>query len=130
MKTSKQARREGTELFRACLVQGALDEGRARAAVQQLVATKPRGYLDTISYFLRLVKLDRAQNSAKVESATALPADLQAQVQADLERVYGRGLDTSFITNPALIGGMRIQVGSDVYDGSVRGRLAALEQRL
>lgn len=130
MKASKQTRREGTELFRTCLVQGVLDESRARAAVQKLVEIKPRGYVDTISYFLRLVKLEQAQHSAKIESATALPADLQAEVQADLARVYGRRLETSFIANPALIGGMRIQVGSDVYDGSVRGRLAALEESL
>jgi F-type H+-transporting ATPase subunit delta len=36
----------------------------------------------------------------------------------------------AFIVTPALLGGMRIKVGSDVYDGSVRARLAALEARL
>jgi F-type H+-transporting ATPase subunit delta len=35
----------------------------------------------------------------------------------------------SFIHSPALIGGMRIKVGSDVYDGSVQARLSALEER-
>jgi F-type H+-transporting ATPase subunit delta len=39
---------------------------------------------------------------------------------------YGPGLTTSFVENPELIGGMRIQVGCDVYDGSVRARLEAL----
>ena len=33
-----------------------------------------------------------------------------------------------FAQNPALIGGMRIKVGSDVYDGSVQARLAALQE--
>ena len=36
---------------------------------------------------------------------------------------------TIFGHRPALIGGMRIQVGSDVYDGSVRAGLAALEKK-
>jgi F-type H+-transporting ATPase subunit delta len=75
-----------------------------------------------------LVELDSARHTAKVESALTLPADLQASVQTGLARVYGPGLTTSFAENPALIGGMRIRVGSDVYDGSVQGRLAALEQ--
>jgi len=57
-----------------------------------------------------------------------LPADLQANVLSNLERVYGQGMSTSFAHNPALIGGMRIKVGSDVYDGSVRAGLAALEK--
>ena len=72
--------------------------------------------------------MDSARHTAKVESALTLPADLQASVQTGLARVYGPGLNTSFAENPALIGGMRIRVGSDVYDGSVQARLAALEQ--
>jgi F-type H+-transporting ATPase subunit delta len=46
-----------------------------------------------------------------------------------LEQAYGPALNFSFVENPALIGGIRITVGSDVYDGSVQGRLATLEQR-
>jgi len=57
-----------------------------------------------------------------------LPPDLQADVQAGLARAHGPGLHISFAHRPTLIGGMRIQVGCDVYDGSVRGRLAALEE--
>jgi len=128
MKVTKQARREGKQLFRLCLVNGLIEEKRARQVVQQIIAAKPRGYLATLSYFQRLVELDCARHTAKVESALALPADLQASVQAGLARVYGPGLTASFAENPALIGGMRIRVGSDVYDGSVQGRLAALEQ--
>jgi F-type H+-transporting ATPase subunit delta len=57
-----------------------------------------------------------------------LPAGLQASVQAGLEHAYGQGLTTTFTENPGLIGGMRVRVGSDVYDGSVQARLAALEE--
>ncbi len=64
-----------------------------------------------------------------MESATALPADLRASVEAGVVGVYGPGVSTSFVDNPALIGGMRVKVGSDVYDGSVRSALLALEER-
>jgi len=128
MKTTRQTRREATQLFRLCLVDGRLDEGRGRQIVQRLVADRPRGYLATLSLFRRLVKLESDRRTAKVESAVPLPADLQAKVQAGLERAYGPGLNMSFAQNRALIGGMRVQVGSDVYNGSVKARLAALEQ--
>ncbi len=128
MKATNQARREATQLFRLCLVNGLLDENRIREVVQQVADSRPRGYLGTLSYFRHLVELDRARHTAKVESARPLPEELKARVQNDLGRLYGPGLTTSFAENPALIGGMRIQVGSDVYDGSVRARLAALEQ--
>ena len=81
-----------------------------------------------LAHFLRLVKLDRIQHTANIESATPLPSDLQLAVRAGLTRRYGPGLTTAFADRPSLIGGMRIQVGSDVYDGSVLGALSALEK--
>ena len=128
MKISKQSRREAKQLFRSCAKDGLLDENRARLVVKRLIETKPRGFLAILSHFERLLKLDYERRSARVESATPLPADLQASVQASLTRLYGAGLNFSFGQNPALIGGLRIKVGSDVYDGSVQAKLAALRE--
>jgi F-type H+-transporting ATPase subunit delta len=128
MKTSKQSRRDAKALYRSCLVNGVLDENRARSAVQQVLQAKPRGYIEILSDFKRLVKLDIERRTARIESAVALPPDLQTSVQASLAHTYGPGLHFSFSQNPALLGGMRIKVGSDVYDGSVQARLAALQE--
>jgi|ERR1043166_1609687 F-type H+-transporting ATPase subunit delta len=128
MKISKQSRREAKQLFRSCLVNGALQEDRARQAVKRVVEVKPRGYVAILNHFQRLVKLELERRTAKVESATALSPELQASVQAGLTRIYGPGLNISFTQNPVLLGGLRLKVGSDVYDGSVQARLAALEQ--
>jgi F-type H+-transporting ATPase subunit delta len=107
-----------------------LDEGRVRQVAGRLVESKRRGALSVLSDFLRMVRLDRDRRSASVASAANLPEDLRADVRASLARLYGPGLETSFTEDHDLIGGMRIKVGSDVYDGSVRARLAALEARL
>ncbi len=128
MRISKQSRREAKELFGSCLVNGLLKEDRAREVVKRVIAAKPRGYLGILSHFERLVRQAIEQRTAKVETASALGPDLQSTIQATLVRVYGPGLHLSFRQNPALIGGMRIKVGSDVYDGSVQARLAALEE--
>ncbi len=128
MKANLHCRREAAQLFRACLVGGLVDEGRARQAVQTIISDKSRNRLGTLSHFRHLVMGNRAQHAAVIESAKPLPAELQGRVKAGLQRVYGAGLCESFIENPALIAGMRIRVGSDVYDGSIRARLAALEK--
>ena len=128
MKISKQAKRDAKQLFRSCRTDGLLDENRARQAVQLVIARKPRGYLAILSHFHRLVKLDLEQRTARVESAFPLSADLLASVTGQLGRIYGAGLDLSFNPNPALIGGLRIKVGCDVYDGSVQARLKALAE--
>jgi len=128
MKISKQALREARQLFRSCQANGLLDEKRVRQAVAQLVSRKPRGYLEILSRLHRLVKLDVEQHTARVESAAPLPADLQADVSNRINKTYGAGLEVLFRQNPALIGGLKIQVGSDLYDGSVKTRLEKLEQ--
>ena len=128
MKISKHAQRDARQLFRSCRVNGLLDEGRVRQAVSLLVEKKPRGYVEILSRLHRLVKLDLEQRAARVESAVPLSADLQAQVAGQLKKLYGDGLNLAFEQNPSLLGGLRIQVGSDLYDGSVKTRLEKLEQ--
>jgi F-type H+-transporting ATPase subunit delta len=128
MTTTKQTRRDAKHLFRLCLVNGRVDEGRVRQVVQSVLQSRRRGYLALLGYFQRLLKLDHAQHTAEIESAVPLPSGLRAQVEAGLEGVYGPGISALFVHNPTLIGGLRIQVGSDVYDGSVQSGLAALEK--
>jgi F-type H+-transporting ATPase subunit delta len=126
MKISKQARRDAKQLFRACADNGVLDENKVRQAVDGVIAGKPRGYVAILSQFERLVKLDLERRAARVESATTLSPEQKTAVEGNLLWKYGAGLSISYGENPALIGGLRIQVGSDVYDGSVRAHLESL----
>ena len=129
MISNKQARREAKQFVRLCRVNSSVDENRVRQVVEQLVISGRRNSHAVLDQLLRLVRLDHDQHTAKVESAIPLSAELQAATQASLTRLYGLELATSFSDRPSLIGGMRIQVGSDVYDGSVQSELAALEKR-
>jgi len=128
MKISKQAQRDARQLFRSCQVNGLLDENRVRQTASLLSEKRPRGYVKTLSRLHRLVKLDLEQHAARVESATPLPAELQSEVTNEIKKKYGAGVSISFSQNPALIGGLRIQVGNDLYDGSVKMRLQKLEE--
>ena len=106
---------------------GLLDDARVREVVQKVIAAKPRGYIAILSHFQRLVKLDLDRRTARVESPVPLAEPQQASIKANLVRRYGDGLIFAFTQNPALLGGLRVQVGSDVFDGSVEARLAGLE---
>lgn len=130
MKLSKQARRDAKLLFQACRVNGSLDDTKVRQVVQRVLGAKPRGYLAVLSHFQRLVKLDLDRRTARIESALPLPEPQQASIKANLARRYGNGLIFSFSQNPRLLGGLRVQVGSDVFDGSVQARLGKLESTL
>ena len=128
MNISKQAQRDARQLLRSCMSDGLLDEGRVRQVMTLLLEKKPRGYVNILARLHRLVKLELARRTAKVESAVATTPDDQAEVKASLEKQYGPGLDIRYVVAPSLIGGMRIQIGSDLYDGSVKTRLENLEQ--
>src|SRR5512136_1475136 len=105
MKTTRQTKREAKRLFRLCLVNGLVDEGRTRQVVQRMIESKRRGDLALLSHFRRLVKLEYARHTAEVESAVPVPVDLRASIQAGLARAYGPGISASFVHNPELIGG-------------------------
>tara|TARA_B100000519_G_C14136702_1_gene387865 strand:- start:415 stop:807 length:393 start_codon:yes stop_codon:yes gene_type:complete len=128
MKGSKQSRRDAKQLFQSCQVDGALDEARVRQAVTLLIEKKPRGYFGTLQELQRLVKLDVNSRSARVESAVVLSEAQQQEVRASLGRLKGADVEVEFAEDADLIGGMRVKLGDDVYDGSVKTRLSRLAE--
>jgi F-type H+-transporting ATPase subunit delta len=127
MKIGKQARRDGKDLYRMCLSDGVLNETRVRQTVTQVLASKPRNYLAALTHFQRLVELDIQGRTVRIENAVPTSESQMATLKASLTQKYGAGLDFQFFVDPTLIGGLRIQIGSDVFDGTVKTRLASLE---
>ena len=128
MKGSKQSRREAKQLFKSCRVDGQLDENRVRQAVSLLIEKKPRGYFGILKELQRLLKLDVASRTARVESAVALSEAQQQSVRENLGRMKSGEVAVEFAENMDLIGGMRVKIGDDVFDGSIKTRLAGLSE--
>jgi F-type H+-transporting ATPase subunit delta len=128
MKITKQARRDAKELFRSTFVNGVMDSAKVRQVVKVVLDQKPRGYIPILEHFQRLIKLEEDRRSARVESAIPLDAAQQQNIQSTLTRTYGPGLNIQFVQNPAVLGGLRVKVGSDVFDGSIQSRLQALAE--
>jgi F-type H+-transporting ATPase subunit delta len=126
MKYSKQVRRDAKKLFRACQIEGLLNEARVRAVLQSVLQAKPKDYVPLLGCFHRLVKLDLNRRAAVIESVVPLAPAMQEQVKAHLTSRHGQGLDFQFAQVPGLIGGMRVRVGSNVYDSSIETKLSEL----
>ncbi len=129
MKINRDARQAAKKLYRACLVNDQLDENRVRQAVQAVAEKKPRNYLPILARLKKLVEIEVERKTAMVQSATPLP-DQGASIFEEIGRRFSPPLKSSYATKPELIGGLRIQFGSNVWDGSVRERLNLLEQSL
>jgi F-type H+-transporting ATPase subunit delta len=130
VKKARQKEREARKLLRFCIVGGTLDSARARIVAEKLLQTKRRGYLSLLKRFVHLMKQEYARHFAEIESAVPMADDLRSLVLDRLIAAYGPAVTSSFVHNPGLIGGMRIKIGSDVYDGSVRSALTRLASNL
>jgi F-type H+-transporting ATPase subunit delta len=131
MKIDKNSARTARALFRACVdADGRLHAGRIKSVIARLAQAKPRGYLAILTAFERLVRLEVQKRQATIESAAALSPEVASQVRADLTKKYGDDLAFEYRVNPDLLGGMRVQVGSHVWDGSVRAKLETLRTNL
>ena len=126
MKVSKVATATARRVFLMCRTDGRLDEARLRGAVHWLVRTKPRNYRGVLGAPKRMVRLEADRRHAVIESADELDQQTRLRIAANLGAKYGADLQFTYRTVPGLIGGLRVRVGSDVWDGTVKGRLDRL----
>lgn len=129
MKLSREARRQSRELFDLIMVNGRLDVTRLREVFNEIADKKPRFYLEILKELTRLVRLEVARHHAVIESAMPLDSTQSQEFTKILRSQFGE-ITTEFRHNPGLIAGVRVQIGSDVWDGSVQGRLETLKQQL
>jgi F-type H+-transporting ATPase subunit delta len=130
MKINKETRQLSKALLRASFNDGQLDSGKVASLVKSLIEKKPRHYIQVLEAYKRLLRLEVEKRTAMIETASELAPDAAAQIVANLKRKYGNDLTARFVVNKDLLGGMRIRVGSDVWDSSVRNRLHRLQQQL
>jgi F-type H+-transporting ATPase subunit delta len=129
MKSRKEALRTAKKIFAASMKDGRLDETAVRKVIAKLSSSRPRGFLEVADAYWRLVRLEVERNRAIVQSAVALDDAEKARLSADLRKKYGPQVTPEFSVQPELLGGMKIRVGSDVWDGSVKNRLERLSEQ-
>jgi F-type H+-transporting ATPase subunit delta len=126
MKLSREARRQAKELFDLAMVEGRLDASRLRLIADGIAERKPRDYVQMLKFIARLTKLEAARHHAVIESATPLAEALRAEILSSLAARFGQ-ITSEFRHSPELIGGLRVRIGSDVWDGSIQSRLESLK---
>lgn len=126
MKISKTAAASARRLFGLCQTNGRFDESKLRTVIARLIESTPRDYKAILAAVQRLTRLEIERREVTVESAVALDDGTRQRVVAGLANQYGPDLVFQFQTTPELLGGLRIRVGNDVFDGSVQSRLTRL----
>ena len=130
MKLNKEIRQLSRKMLQASFTDGQLDPGRIASLVDSVIAEKPRNYVDVLKNYKRLLRLEVEKRHATIETASEVDPAIRSEIETNLKSKYGHDLTTDFHVDPQLLGGMRIRVGSDVWDGSVRNRLERLQHEL
>jgi F-type H+-transporting ATPase subunit delta len=127
MKITKELRRASRKIFRECFVNGLLDEQRVRDVITAVATSRPRGYLGILTELERLVRIDFQKRNVLIESATQLQSSDIQNLEAEIRKRSKTPLNITHKVSPSLLGGVRIRIGSDIWDGSVSARLKQLE---
>jgi F-type H+-transporting ATPase subunit delta len=130
MKLPKDARKLSKQLFKGSFTDGRLDPNRVKFIADSLIKSKPRHYVGILREYQRSIRMELEKHQAVIDSATPLDPRTSEQLTARLKEKYGSDLSTEFKVAPELLGGLRIKVGNDVFDGTVRERLHRLETEL
>jgi F-type H+-transporting ATPase subunit delta len=130
MKINKEIRRLSRKMLQASFTDGQLDPGRVASLIDSLVTQKPRNYINVLKNYKRLLRFELEKRHATIETASEVDPAIRSEIEANLKGKYGNDLSTEFQVDPQLLGGMRVRVGSDVWDGSVRNRLQRLQHEL
>jgi F-type H+-transporting ATPase subunit delta len=128
MKVSKVAKTSANRIFRLCMATGSLNENLMRSAIQKLATNKPRDYQGILVSLKRLVRLEMERKQVTIESASPLDLEERGRAADFVAAQYGNDLTYAYKVTPELLGGLRIQVGNDVLDGSIQGRINRLAQ--
>lgn len=110
---------------------GRIDAARVRAILAELPRAFPGAALrPLLEAFYAAVTRELRFSEARIEFAGTLPAGTADALAAHFSALYERAVAPVATENPALLGGLRVQVGDDVYDASLAGALARLRASL
>jgi F-type H+-transporting ATPase subunit delta len=126
MRGNKQIRKTARTLLQLSLKEGEVSGERVQAVLKSLQAHPPRNYRPVLREYLYQVRKHVERSQAIVEYAGPLPANLINEIEASFSARYARPITAIPSENPELIAGVRIRIGSDVYDSSVANHLQEL----
>ncbi|MBT2485528.1 MULTISPECIES: F0F1 ATP synthase subunit delta [unclassified Microbacterium] len=127
--------RLGGEDAKVTLVERLLADGATSAPAKLIVSSlvrQPRGrrIRQLLNRAMRIVSAQHGRVVATVHTATPLNEAQRTRLSDALSRRYDGRVSLNVVIDPAVVGGLRVQIADDVIDGSISARLADLRQKL
>lgn len=122
----KQIQQLARQFLKLSIVNGELSAERVAGVLAYVEKHRPPHALGALKVYQRLVAAEVARGQAVIEHAGSLSPAISANVAATMTQKYSRKIASVAKRNDALLAGLRVRVGDDVYESSVAGQLANL----
>src|SRR3954463_12898822 len=126
MRADKKTKALAKQLFKLSLVNGAVSPEQVTGVLGYIEKNVTRGQLALLQLYQRAITAELAKSNAVVEHAGPVSEATLKSIEAAMTKKYSRAVAVPAKPNPKLLAGLRIRVGSDVYESTVAGQLANL----
>lgn len=126
MAASKQTKLLAKQLFKLSVVNGAVSPEQVAGVLGWIEKTQPRQSLALLKAYHHRIALELAKSQAVVEHAGPVTDATLKLIEGAMTQKYRRTISAQAKPVPQLLAGLRVRVGSDVYESTVAGQLAAL----
>ncbi len=126
MAADKQTKLLAKQLFKLSVVNGVVSPEQVAGVLGWVEKHSPRRPVALLKAYHHRIAIELAKSRAEVEHAGPINDTTLQSIEAAMTKKYQRPVTASAKANPALLAGLRIRVGSDVYESSVAGQLANL----
>jgi F-type H+-transporting ATPase subunit delta len=126
MRADKKTKALAKQLFKLSLVNGIVSPEQVTGVLGYIEKNVTRGQLALLQLYQRAITTELAKSNAVVEHAGPISDSTLKSIEAAMTRKYSRAVAATAKPNPSLLAGLRIRVGSDVYESTVAGQLATL----
>jgi F-type H+-transporting ATPase subunit delta len=126
MRADKKTKLLAKQLFKLSLVNGQVSAEQVAGVLGYIEKIEPRHPLALLKLYHRAIQTEVAKSRALVEHAGPVGDATLKLIESAMTRKYQRPVTATARPNPALLAGLRVRVGSDVYESTVAGQLATL----
>lgn len=126
MAANKQTKLLAKQLFQMSVVDGTVSPDRVAGVLGWIEKHQPRHPLALRKAYHHRIATELAKSRAVVEHAGTVSDGTLRMIEGAMSQRYHRPVTAVARPNPALLAGLRVRVGSDVFESSVSGQLAAL----
>ena len=126
MRGDKKTKLLAKQLFKLSLRDGQVSSEQVAGVLSYIEQAAPRHALALLKLYQQTIVTELAKSHARVEHAGPISATTLQLIASAMTKKYARPVTATAQPNPRLLAGLRVRIGSDLYESSVAGQLATL----